>query len=157
MTVFADDWRLITDNVMGGVSKGKLLRTEREGKKCTLLSGNVSTENNGGFIQIALDIDKSLAEKASAYEGVRVQVYGNAEQYNVHLRTRDLWLPWQAYRSSFYSAAKWQLVDLPFNAFTPYKTKTRLTISRLKRVGIVAIGRDFSADICVGPLGFYRS
>ena len=156
MSIPADDWRLVTDNVMGGVSRGVLRRVQEDGKECIRLSGEVSTANNGGFIQIALDIDNALAIKAAAYDGIRVNVYGNAEQYNMHLRTQDLWFPWQAYRYTFSAAATWQEVDLPFNSFMPYKTTTRLNVDRLKRIGIVAIGREFSVDICVGSLGFYR-
>ena len=156
MPIPADDWRLVTDNVMGGVSHGVLRRVQVDGKECIRLSGEVSTANNGGFIQMALDIDNPVAMKATAYDGIRVNVYGNAEQYNMHLRTQDLRLPWQAYRKTFSATATWQQIDLPFNSFMPYKTTARLNVDRLKRIGIVAIGREFSADICVGSLGFYR-
>jgi hypothetical protein len=156
LSVNTDDWRLITDTVMGGVSEGKMVHGKRDGKACTVLNGDVSTDNNGGFIQIAMDIDKSLAEKVSAYDGVRIRVLGNGQAYNLHLRTRDLWFPWQAYRSTFDSGSEWQQVDLPFNRFTAYKTSTPLDAGQLNRVGIVAIGRNFTADICVASLGFYR-
>ena len=151
-----EDWRLITDNVMGGVSKGKVYADERQGKACVAMAGDVSTENNGGFIQIALDMDEQTAQQASAYEGIRIHVTGNGQAYNLHLRTRDLWFPWQAYRATFDSESEWQQIDLPFDKFTAYKTSTKLDTSQLKRVGIVAIGRDFAADICVSEIGFYR-
>jgi len=156
LPVPADGWTLITDDVMGGVSAGGMQLVKRGGKQCTVLSGDVSTENNGGFIQIATDIDESLAAKAATYDGVRIQMIANGEPYNLHLRTRDLWFPWQAYRSTFETTSEWQQVDLPFDKFKTYKTSTQLDVSQLKRVGIVAIGRNFTADICVAGLGFYR-
>jgi len=47
-------------------------------------------------------------------------------------------------------------VKLPFAAFKPYKTSRQLDVGRLQRVGIVAIGRDFTAQLCVAEVGFYR-
>ena len=45
-------WRYIADDVMGGISSGKVEFINIDGKSNALLTGNVSTENNGGFIQI---------------------------------------------------------------------------------------------------------
>jgi len=156
LSVSSDGWQLVTDDVMGGVSAGEIQRIKRGGTECTALSGDVSTENNGGFIQVVMEIDESLAAKASTYDGVRIQVIGNGEPYNLHLRTRDLWFPWQSYRSTFDSGVVWKQIDLPFDKFTAYKSSTKLDVSQLKRIGIVAIGRDFTADICVASMGFYR-
>jgi hypothetical protein len=151
-----DGWRLVTDGVMGGVSRGEMRRATPDGQPCVGLRGQVSTENNGGFLQIALDVDKgSLA--AADYDGIRLQVMGNGERYNVHLRTADLWLPWQSYRASFETTSQWQEVRLPFAAFEPYKTGAGLDVGRLRRIGIVAIGRDFAADVCVREAALYRA
>jgi hypothetical protein len=152
-----DRWRLVTDTVMGGVSSGQLLQEQRLGEPCVALRGRVSTENNGGFIQIAMDLAPSLASMAQDYEGLRLDVVGNGETYNVHLRTSDLWLPWQSYRASFDTAAEWRAVFLPFAEFEPYRTTGGLEIDKLRRIGVVAIGRDFDADLCVRGLAYYRS
>ena len=42
----------ITDQVMGGVSTGKFIVDKVDGLMCYKMTGNVSTKNNGGFIQI---------------------------------------------------------------------------------------------------------
>ena len=84
-----------------------------------------------------------------------MDVYGNDEAYNLHLRTDDLWLPWQSYRATFQAPAHWQTVQLPFSDFTPYKTSKTLDLGELERIGVVAIGRAFRADVCVARLGFY--
>jgi len=152
----ADGWRLVTDGVMGGVSTGALRIGGHQADDAVCLSGSVSTANNGGFIQLALDIDPQTAGHAPAYEGVAFRVSGNGETYNMHLRSSDLWLPWQSYRASFVAGAEWTVVKLPFSAFEPYKTGAALRPERLKRIGIVAIGRDFAADVCVRNLAFYR-
>ena len=152
----AGGWRFVSDGVMGGVSTGALRKGKRAGGESVCLSGNVSTANNGGFIQLALDVDSELATRAVDFEGVSLMVSGNGERYGVHLRTGDLWLPWQSYRAVFVAGADWALVQLPFSAFEPYKTGSPLRPERLKRIGIVAIGREFAADVCVSDLAFYR-
>ena len=152
-----DAWRLVTDGVMGGVSRGELSNEAQGDTACLALRGRVSTANNGGFIQMALDLDEQSAARAGQYDGLLLDVRGNGEEYNVHLRTSYLWLPWQSYRASFMAGPEWQSTRLPFAAFAPYKTTTALKLDKLRRIGIVAIGRDFDADLCVRQVAFYRN
>ena len=148
-------WRLISDSVMGGVSDGSLSPDSIDGRTCLRLRGTVRLENSGGFIQAALDIGQTQASNASGYQGLMLEVYGNDEQYNVHLRTDDVWLPWQSYRASFQAPARWHTVKLPFEAFTAYRIGKKINIEHLRRIGIVAIGREFTADLCIGKLALY--
>jgi hypothetical protein len=149
------EWRLVTDGVMGGRSSGRLWRGELEGRAALCLRGDVSLENQGGFLQIALELAPSGTFDASAYRGLWLVVRGNGESYNLHLRTADLWLPWQSYRSELTAGAQWQEVRLPFDTFTPYRVATPLDTRRLRRLGLVAIGRAFAADLCVAGIGLY--
>ncbi len=154
-TLPLDNWRLVTDGVMGGVSQGRFERIRRDGRDCLHLSGLVSNENNGGFIQIAKDLEAKDLADITEFEGLRLWVSGNGEAYNVHLRTEGLWFPWQAYRATFEAGAEWSIVDIPFERFEQYKTGQQLQTIKLKRIGIVAIGREFEADLCVAQLAFY--
>ena len=86
---------------------------------------------------------------------MRLLVRGNGEQYSVHLRTPDNLRPWQSYRAHFVAGPEWQTVDLPFAAFAPYRLEAPLDVTRLRRIGLVAIGRAFFADLAVAELGFY--
>lgn len=150
-------WRLVTDQVMGGVSKGNLTQDNHKGRNCLRMRGDVSTDNNGGFVQIALDLtkDKDKPFDASAYAGVELSVSGNNEHYNVHFRTTDLWRPWQSYRFSFKAMPEWQTIRIPFANLEAYRTTTKFHKDKLKRIGLVGIGRDFKADLCVGAIKFY--
>ncbi|MCB1801538.1 MAG: CIA30 family protein [Gammaproteobacteria bacterium] len=150
-----DDWRLVTDGVMGGVSQATLSTAQHAGERCTRLSGRVSTANNGGFVQMTLDLDHGALEPAR-YDGVRFEVLGNGETYNVHLRTSDLWLPWQSYRATFDTQSEWRTIELPFSAFARYRTLVGLRPERLRRIGIVAIGREFEADLCIRNPALFR-
>lgn len=151
-----DRWRLVTDGVMGGVSRGTMTVEEIDGRSCIALRGHVSTKNNGGFIQAALDLDEPLRD-AGGFDGIRLDVTGNGESYNVHLRTADLWLPWQSYRAAFQTSSEWSTVFLPFSEFEAYRTTTVLKTDRLRRIGIVAIGRDFDAEVCFTRVAYQRT
>jgi hypothetical protein len=149
------EWRMVSDGVMGGVSSGSLALDSVDGKKCLHLRGSVRLENSGGFLQAALDIERTEASNASAYQGLLLEIYGNNETYNLHLRTDDIQRPWQSYRTSFNAPAQWLTVKLPFDSFTAYRIEKEMDRAHLKRIGIVAIGRAFTADLCISTLALY--
>ncbi len=150
-------WRGVSDQVMGGVSRASVSHDIVGGRPCLRLTGDVRLENDGGFIQAALDLVPSgHTLDASGFTGVRLIVYGNGEQYAVHLRTPDNVRPWQSYRARFTAAPGWKTVDLAFADFAPHRLDAPLDIKRLRRLGLVAIGRAFHADLAVSELGFYR-
>jgi len=155
-SVAGGSWRMVTDGVMGGVSSGELSLQTIDNKACLRLRGDVRLENNGGFIQAALEVEDTEAADASDYHGLLLKVYGNNQEYNLHLRTGDVWLPWQSYRTSFMAPARWQTVRLPFAEFTGYRIGKKLDLKRLERIGLVAIGRAFAADLCIGELALYK-
>lgn len=148
-------WRLITDTVMGGVSSAELTLDSVENRACLRLRGEVSLENNGGFVQAALDLEGTPAFDASAYQGILLEVYGNDQAYNLHLRTDDVWLPWQAYRAGFQAPVGWHTVRLPFTAFKGYRIGSPLDLEHLKRIAVVAIGKAYKADLCVASVALY--
>jgi hypothetical protein len=149
------DWRLFTDKVMGGVSSGNLSLDTHEGRNCLRMQGDVSTENNGGFVQIALSLSRQEPFDASAYAGIEMEVAGNNELYNIHVRTAGLWFPWQSYRSSFRATDNWQKIRIPFTRFKPYKTTQKFRPDKLERIGLVGIGREFHANLCLASIRFY--
>ncbi|WP_209262267.1 CIA30 family protein [Thiorhodococcus minor] len=116
----------------------------------------MSTENNGGFVQMALDLADGEALDASSYAGLEIEVFGNGERYNAHLRTTDTRLPWQAYRASFSAEPQWRRLLLPFSDFAPHRIDQPLRRDRLRRLGLVAIGRPFTAELCVARVALYR-
>jgi len=150
-------WRGVSDQVMGGISKASISYSVIDGRPCLRLTGGVRLENDGGFIQAALDL-ASPAETldASGFKGVRIIVQGNGEKYSMHLRTPYNIRPWQSYRAHFKAGPDWETVDLPFETFVPYRLQAPLDTMRLRRIGLVAIGRAFYADLAVSKLAFYR-
>jgi hypothetical protein len=150
------EWRVMTDTVMGGVSSGSLIPTEVAGRPCLQLSGEVSLENNGGFVQASLDLHPAGTLDARDFQGIELDMYGNGERYNLHLRTLDTRIVWQSYRASFIAEPRWQTVRLPFSEFSPYRIDQPLDLQCLRRLGVVAIGRAMQARLCIGRIVLYR-
>lgn len=149
-------WALVSDRVMGGRSAGAMTRETVRGRPATRMTGRVSLENDGGFLQIALDLaPDGGAVDASGWAGLEIDVAGDRERYGLHLRTTDIARPWQSYRAGFEAPADWTTVRLPFAGFASHRIKAPLDPSRLRRLGVVAIGRAFAPDVAVGGLRFY--
>jgi hypothetical protein len=151
------EWRLFTDRVMGGVSDATSSLETIEGRRCLRLRGRVSLENNGGFIQVALPLTQGGRPfDASEFKGVRAWVRGNGKTYHIHLRTAQTRLPWQYFSAAFDSTPIWRPVDLPFDGFKPENLQAKLDTRGLERIAVVAIGKEFEADVAVSRLEFYR-
>jgi hypothetical protein len=49
------------------------------------------------------------------------------------------------------------MVRIPFADFEAYKTSQDLRLDKLRRVGLLGIGRDFQADLCLASIRFYAN
>jgi monofunctional biosynthetic peptidoglycan transglycosylase len=108
-----EPWGAVNDNVMGGVSDGRVRMTDR----ATLeFFGSISLENNGGFASIRsrrADVD------LSSYDGLLVRVRGDGKRYDFNLRT-NVRIMAGSYRAKFETnAGAWQEIYLPFADFEP--------------------------------------
>ena len=149
------NWAFFTDGVMGGLSEGKAIISNVEGQDCYHMTGNVTTENNGGFIQIRNQLKPTIS--TDQYEGIYLKVYGNKEDYSIHVRTALTMAPWQYYKYSFEGKEQWNEIRAPFrefkksNAYQP----SNLLGQKIRSIGLVAGFKDFKADICLSEIGFY--
>ncbi len=147
-------WDYVADTVMGGVSSGQVQFRSEGNVAFARLTGTVSTENNGGFIQFR----RKLPDRpGTGVSGVRLLVRGNGEQYFVHLRTRGTVLPWQYYQAAFVTSNEWTEVYLPLSGFKASGAMLRATpvADAITSVGVVAYGRDHKAHVDVSEVGFY--
>jgi hypothetical protein len=147
-------WRFFTDQVMGGASSGSVAFAQENGQTFARMTGRVSTANNGGFIQMRLDLTTLPPDSAT---GVRIVVRGNSQNYFIHLRTSGNLLPWQYYQAEFSVTETWSEVRLPLAAFTASSAflSSVPRLSSLTSVAVVAYGRDHDALIDVQKIKFY--
>jgi hypothetical protein len=151
------EWQAFTDQVMGGISRGSAVRDTVAQRPCLRLRGEVSLQNNGGFVQVALSV--RLANRpldASTFSGICLMATGNGETYFIHLRTSDTRLPWQYYQAAFQTDGQWRQIDIPFSAFRPENLRAALDPSCIERIGVVAARKAFTADVAVARLACYR-
>ena len=149
-------WEYVADGVMGGVSRGGMQQEMFQGRMATVLRGDVSLENNGGFVQIAFDLrpdGKGL--NASEWTGIEFDICGNGEQYDLRLRTDQLSRPWQSFRTDFVASTEWQVHRIAFDAVVSHKTDAIFDPAKLRRIGILAIGREFHAEVAVAGARLY--
>ena len=154
-TVQEQNWSFITDRVMGGRSEGSVDLDKIENVSCYRMKGKVTTENNGGFIQIRALINPNI--KLREYNGVFAYVYGNNKNYNIFIRTPLTVAPWQYYSYKFSAPNKWIEIRAPFSKFKKsnfYQPKD-LSNQKLKSIALVAAFEDFNSDICLAKIGLY--
>lgn len=151
------NWEYVADVVMGGLSRGGRTTEVFCGRNADVLRGDVSLDNNGGFVQIACDLcaDGTMFD-ASGWTGLELDVCGNGEHYDIRLRTDQLTRPWQSFRAEFVASGDWQSIRLPFDDFVPHRTDAAFDPARLKRIGLLAIGRAFRAEVAIAGLRLYR-
>jgi len=147
-------WAYFSDQVMGGVSEGSARLGVENGEDYAHLTGDVSTANNGGFIQLRTSLRTGVDKDAM---GIYVKVRGNLQKYYIHLRTRGTMLPWQYYQAEFDVTKDWQVIRLPLDSFNASGSwlRKRVLPTSLRSIGIVAYGRNHSADLQVSEIGFY--
>ena len=153
-----NQWTGITDRVMGGRSDITITRVSESDTDYIRMTGNVSLENNGGFIQIQQKL--STSEKVfdgSEFKGIRLTVRGTGSGYYIFLRTTNTLLPWQHFSSPIPVDQNWKVVDIPWDSFKKgdYGNWGRLKTSKLKSLAIVAYGEAFKARIDIKEIGFY--
>ena len=147
------EWVYFSDQVMGGQSKGQAQLLSESGGEFVRLQGDVTTANNGGFIQIRT----SVALPNNGLTGISLKVRGNGQRYYVFIRTTGTMLPWQYYKADFNSEIEWAIINLEFKAFVRSSVWLGKTIrpETIKSIGIVAFGRDHEALIDVASVEFF--
>lgn len=146
-------WEYIADDVMGGVSKGNVEFQNIEGSNIALIQGNVSTENNGGFIQIRRALRNIDLKEAKS---VKIIAKGNDQAYFVFLRTTGTVLPWQYYSAEFKVTKNFEEFILPIDEFkkSGLLMAGKVNPKNITSIGLVAFGRDHQAELHVKEVEF---
>ena len=149
-----ENWEFISDQVMGGVSFGSYEIFNEGNLSFLKLTGFVSLENNGGFIQVRKKI-KGL--KNMNFKGIKINSRGNDKEYFIHIRTKFTLLPWQYYQGKFSVNSKWQEIKINLSEFKrsgvllPQYIKPQHILS----VALVAFGKKHRVNLEVSEIAFY--
>ena len=149
------NWKMITDQVMGGISQGQFNYQKIGDDNAVILTGSVSIKNNGGFIQIRRNLDDVNLNNVKK---VTIIAKGNDEKYFIHLRTAFTVLPWQYYQSSFFVENDFKSFVLPLIDFkkSGYLLPKRINPNNIKSIAIVAFGKKYNAELIVKEIRFVK-
>ncbi|WP_373187801.1 CIA30 family protein [Halopseudomonas sp.] len=146
-------WVAISDQVMGGISSARLQQRDCGGSASTCLTGRTSLENNGGFVQMKLDIGP--AHSLANFRGLFIELYGVAHEYDLRVKTSQLDKPWQSFRCKLQVAPQWTRFTIPYTHLRAHRTDAALDPSQIRSIAVVAIGEEFDVDVCVRRAGFF--
>ena len=148
-----ESWKLITDQVMGGISTGEVTFINTKKNSYVNLKGNVSTKNRGGFIQIRNDLRNVSLDEAKY---IHIQAKGNNQNYFVHIRTKGTILPWQYYQIDFKVNETFKVYKLAIENFKRSSSfiSKKINPKNITSIAIVAFGRDHQANIFVKEIQF---
>ena len=150
-------WQYISDQTMGGVSNGQAVLDKEGDMIFARLTGNVSTANNGGFIQIRTNFSfVDLINTNKDLKGVLLNTKGNGETYHIFIRTSEDRSYRDFYSATFIANENWEIVDLPFAKFKHRYSNRLLDGNDIRTFGIVAYGIDFFSDVSVSEISFYE-
>jgi hypothetical protein len=113
-----NEWRIVNDDVMGGISESSIACTAAGHG---LFSGHVSMENNGGFASIQLNTRIQLA-KEQKYIVLRIKGDGKAYEFRMKSEISQ----YESYVHSFATSGEWQTIKLPISEFYPQFRGRRL-------------------------------
>ena len=79
-------WRNVDDSVMGGVSASTSSWVVSGGRGAMEFTGELSTDNNGGFASTLSRVDTDLGRRASGSRALGVRAFGDGRTYLLQLR-----------------------------------------------------------------------
>jgi hypothetical protein len=107
----AANWSVQNDTVMGGVSESSRTWVNKQ----LVFAGNLSLDNNGGFVSCFGPVDEKLPSLMNASSALRIRATGDGKTYLFQLRGNDGTNYVQRFTST---AKKDQVYELPLSDFT---------------------------------------
>lgn len=100
-----DNWRVVNDGVMGGISSSQFfLDSTGNG----VFKGNVSLENNGGFCSVQ-HYPKPVSVREKKVFSIRLKGDGKKYQFRVKSKRTDYY----SYIYVFQTTTDWQTIEIP--------------------------------------------
>ncbi len=144
-----NDWYGVTDRVMGGKSN---LQIEYL-KGTFILSGNVTTQNNGGFVRLVQDIKLN----DDALKGISFLAKGNDEIYEIHATLKGVKVPpWSYMSHSFQVTDEWKSYKIYFNDLKSSGYSARkMKPKNINNIAFAGYGRDFEVNLMIKEISIF--
>ena len=129
-----NNWIVINDVVMGGVSESSFNVTE---SGTAVFSGAVSLENNGGFASANRNPSQF---DLSGSDGIRFRIKGDGKKYKISLKNDGSFNGF-SYRVEFDTKdGEWLTIDAPFSSFIPMLMGQKTSAPPIDRANIKTFG-----------------
>ena len=106
-----NEWRIVNDGVMGGISKSSLILNDFGNGQ---FMGHVSLANNGGFASIQLNKTINLADEKKF---ILLRIKGDGKSYEFRLKSQISQS--ESYVHQFTTTGEWEIIKLPMSEFYP--------------------------------------
>ena len=129
-----EDWWVINDGVMGGLSKGRAEMKDNS----LFFSGTISLENNGGFTSFRAPYKRM---NLSGYTTMEVKYKSTGRTCAISLdQSTRFWLP--NHKLNLPLSDKWNTISIPLTELNEFRMgrKTGRTMSLEKAASIIRIG-----------------
>lgn len=116
-----NEWRIVNDDVMGGVSNSSMVLTDAGHGQ---FSGHVSLANNGGFASIQHNTRIKLNDEDKF---IVLRVKGDGKRYEFRLKGQISQS--ESYVHEFATSGEWQTIKLEISEFYPQFRGRKLSSS----------------------------
>ncbi|MFT5668967.1 MAG: NADH dehydrogenase [ubiquinone] 1 alpha subcomplex assembly factor 1 [Vicingaceae bacterium] len=104
-------WKIVNDGVMGGISNSTIsINTEGHG----VFKGTVSTENNGGFASVRLQLPLLDINNSKR---LRINLKGDGKNYQ--LRVKSNTSDYYSYITEFSTSGSWETIEINLKDLYP--------------------------------------
>lgn len=124
----AVDWKIVNDDVMGGISTSKFTITS---DGTGLFKGKVSTENYGGFASVRFS---SEPVNVNDMKSIKIRLKGDGKEYQFRIKHNET--DYYSYVQTFSTNGKWQSVKLKLNEFYPSFRGRKLNMRNFNKTSI---------------------
>lgn len=126
------NWYVVNDSVMGGVSAGKM-GVDSEGNG--MFQGHVSLDNKGGFSSIRYTAGK---QKLTGYSKFVIALKGDGKAYQFRVKTNSN--EYYSYTATFNTNNNWQTIEIPFSSMAPSFRGRKLDMANFPGDSLEEIG-----------------
>jgi hypothetical protein len=109
-----NQWRIVNDGVMGGLSSSNV--TINEADKI-VFKGTVSLDNNGGFASLRSPVKNYNFEK---FSGIELRMKGDGKRYSISMKETSYFTGYFYTKSFETTKDEWVVIKIPFDEFKLY-------------------------------------
>ena len=103
-----ENWFIVNDDVMGGVSKSKLF-LDYEGNG--VFKGRISTLNNGGFASVRFNCGRVISKNK---KNIVIRIKGDKKKYQIRIKSNRN--DYQSYIMDFITSGEWETIKIPLKS-----------------------------------------